>query len=58
MLEEWSVRDLGRANENLHLEVTARLAQAKGVGRAAKCHSLKAVKWLSSSYSNWIMQKK
>jgi len=29
MLEEWRVRDLGRANENLHLEVTAHSAQAK-----------------------------
>lgn len=57
MLEEWRVKLLGRVNENLHLEVTAHLAQAKRAVRVAECHSFKAVKWLGSSYSRWIMRK-
>lgn len=58
VLGESRVIHLGRASENLHLEVTADSAQAKRAVRVAECHSFKAVKWLGSSYFYWIMQKK
>lgn len=58
ILGESRIRHLGRANENLHLEVTAGSAQVEGAVRVMECHSFKTVKWLGSSYFYWVMQKK